>query len=84
MQGLFRRAVVIFYWVTLPLALLLCAAWLLTALVSPPAGKSLLMAAGSGLFATMIGWRLWLNSRSLGRGAPLPPGSSFWRVHNRH
>lgn len=72
MQGFFRRAVVIFYWIALPVALLLCAGWLMTAAVSPPAGKSLMMAAGSGLFAAAVGWRLWLYSRSLGRGGPLP------------
>ncbi len=73
MLGFFRRAVVVFYWIALPLALLLCAGWLLNAGVSAPGGNSLMMAAGAGAFSVLIGWRLWLNSRALGRSGPMPP-----------
>lgn len=72
MQGSFRRAVVVFYWIALPFALLLCAGWLLNAGVSS-AGNSLILAGGAGAFAALIAWRLWLNSRALGRAGPMPP-----------
>ena len=73
MQGFFRRAVVVFYWIALPFALLLCAGWLLNAGVSVSGGSSWMIAAGAGAFAMVIAWRLWLNSRALGRAGPLPP-----------
>ena len=63
----------IFYWIALPLALLLCAGWLLNAGVGAPGGNSWRMAAGAGAFAVLIAWRLWLNSRALGRTGSLPP-----------
>lgn len=73
MQELLQRAVVAFYWIALPFSSLLCAGWLMSALFSPSSPRSWMMAAGAGAFACLIGWRLWLNSRSLGRGGPLPP-----------
>ena len=74
MQGIFRRGVVVFYWIALPLALLLCAGWLLSAGAGAgaPRGNALMMAGGAGAVAVLIGWRLWLNSRALGRTVALP------------
>ena len=73
MPGFFRRAVVAFYWIALPFALLICAGWLIGAVMDPAAGQSWVMAAGAAAFSGLIAWRLWLNSRSLGRGGPMPP-----------
>ena len=66
----FRRGLTVIYWIALPLALLAMAGsvmpgnqyqgWL-------PSGA---YAVAFGLFAAIIGWRLWLNSRSLGHVAP--------------
>lgn len=73
MRGIFRRAVVVFYWIALPFALLLCAGWALNAGVSSSGRGLWMMAAGAGAFAALIAWRLWLNSRALGRAGPMPP-----------
>lgn len=73
MQGVFRKSVVVFYWIALPLALLVCTGWLIGAVLDPSDGNAWMMSAGAGVFAGAIGWRLWLNSRSLGRVGPVPP-----------
>lgn len=73
MQGAFRKAVVVFYWIVLPFALLACVGWLIGAVMDPSEGRSWMMAVGAAAFAGLISWRLWLNSRSLGRGGPVPP-----------
>ena len=73
MQGLFRRAVVIFYWIALPVAVLVCVGWFLNAGVAGSDGRSWTIGGGAGVFAVLIAWRLWLNSRALGRTGPLPP-----------
>lgn len=73
MRERFRKSVVIFYRVALPLCLLVCAGWLIGALMDPAAMRSWLMSAGAAAFALVIGWRLWLNSRSVGWGGPMPP-----------
>ncbi|MFN3669157.1 MAG: hypothetical protein ACK4VY_07590 [Brevundimonas sp.] len=72
MGGVFRRAVVVVYWIALPLALLLCAGSLMAGVLGDAGGNSWLMAAGAGAIAGLIAWRLWLNSRALGRTGPLP------------
>ena len=72
MQGLFRRAVVIFYWIALPVAVLVCVGWFLNAGVAASDGRSWTIGVGAGVFAVLIAWRLWLNSRALGRTGPLP------------
>jgi len=71
-KTLFRKMVAAIYWVALPVSLLICAGWLIGAIMSPSDGRSWLMAAGAGGFAGMIGWRLWLNSRALGWAAAAP------------
>lgn len=73
MRALFRKSVVVIYWAALPLALLVCAGWLIGALMDPSSARSWIMAAASAAFAGLIGWRLWLNSRSEGWGGPMPP-----------
>lgn len=72
MRERFRKAVTAIYWVALPISLLFCAGWLLSAFVSPSPGQEWLMAMGSGAFAALIAWRLWLNSRALGWAAGPP------------
>ena len=73
MKTLFRTSVVAIYWVALPLALLVCAGWLIGAMMDPSSARTWMMAAGAAAFASLVGWRLWLNSRSLGWGGPMPP-----------
>jgi len=72
MRVLFRKSVVIFYWIALPLGLLVCVGWLISALMEPAAVRSWLMSIGAATLAALIGWRLWLNSRSVGWGGPIP------------
>lgn len=73
MRDAFRKAVVVVYWIALPLVLLLCAGWLIGAVMHPSDGRSWMMGLGAAAFAGLIAWRLWLNSRSLGQGGPVPP-----------
>ena len=73
MKALFRKSVVVFYWLVLPLALLSCAGWLIMAAMDPSSARSWMMAVGAAAFAGVVGWRLWLNSRSVGWGGPMPP-----------
>lgn len=63
----------VFYWIALPFALLVCVGWLMTAATDPSDGRSWAMGGGAATFAGLIGWRLWLNSRALGRGGGVPP-----------
>jgi hypothetical protein len=73
MRDAFRTAVVAIYWIALPFALLVCAGWLFSALASPSSMRLWMMTAGAAAFSGLIGWRLWLNNRALGRGGPMPP-----------
>lgn len=79
MTALFRKAVVVIYWVTLPLALLVCAGWLIGAVMKPADAQPWMM-AGAAAFAGLVGWRLWLNSRALGWGGPMPPAPRLLMV----
>lgn len=67
MPGILRKAVVVFYWIALPFAVWICVGWLIGALLVPSNAKAWWTALGSGLVAALIGWRLWLNSRAMGR-----------------
>lgn len=67
MPGVLRKAVVVFYWIALPFAVLNCVGWLIGTLLVPSNGHAWRTALASGLVAAVIGWRLWLNSRAMGR-----------------
>lgn len=73
MKDRFRKAVVIFYWLILPLVLLGCLGGVFAAVVNPANPRPWLSAAVAAAFAGLIGWRLWLNSRAVGWGGPMPP-----------
>lgn len=62
----------VFYWITLPLSLLVWMGWLAGAVMDPADTRSWLMSAGAAALAAVIGWRLWLNSRSVGWSGPIP------------
>lgn len=72
MKTLFRKAVVVFYWLILPLVLLACLGGVFAALVNPANPWPWLSAAVAAAFAGLIGWRLWLNSRAVGWGSSMP------------
>jgi len=72
MLGLFRRAVVIIYWIALPVAVMVCLGWLLSVGVGGSGRAPWTIGVGAGVFAVLIAWRLWLNSRALARTGPLP------------
>ena len=72
MKALFRKAVVVFYGLLLPLVLLGCLGGIFVAVVNPANPRSWLSAVGAAAFAGLIGWRLWLNSHAVGWGGPMP------------
>ena len=79
--GVFRGSVVVFYWITLPLALLMAGGWISSAVLVPTSPRHWLMVAGSLGFSALLIWRLWLNSRAIGRAGPFPSPRRFWRVY---
>jgi hypothetical protein len=72
-KDLFRKSVVVFYWVALPLVLLACTGGLISGVLAPDGVRSWAPVGGAAVLAVLIGWRLWLNSRSVGWGGPMPP-----------
>jgi hypothetical protein len=76
----FRGGVVVFYWITLPLALLAMGGWISSLFLVPGETQNWLFAVGSVGFCALLIWRLWLNSRALGRAGPFPAPRRFWRV----
>jgi len=72
MKRMFGRVVIAVYWLALPLCLLVFVGSF--ASVSPTGTYQpiWMSAAGSAGLALLIGWRLWLNTRALGHGGPLP------------
>jgi len=71
-KALFRKAVVAVYWLALPISLLVCAGWLIGAVMNPSDLRSWMMAAGAGVFCGVVAWRLWLNSQALGWAGATP------------
>ena len=71
-RALFRKAVVVFYWSVLPLVLLGGLGGVFAAVVNPANPRPWVSTAGAAAFAGLIGWRLWLNSRAVGWGGPMP------------
>lgn len=75
-----RRALTWLYWPVLALALIVAMGWLLGAITGPRHVYNAVGALGSTLFAALVGWRLWLNTRSLGKGGAIPSLDRLLRV----
>ncbi|CAN7348935.1 hypothetical protein [Brevundimonas sp. LjRoot202] len=72
MRALFRKAVILFYWLILPLVVLACLGGIPGVIFNPAAPRSWLTILGAAAFAGLVCWRLWLNSRAVGWGGPMP------------